>query len=165
LRGALALAVLLGGCTLYEYQADDDTDPTFPDAGGKGRGPVGRTFFVDRVLSTSDNPDCPVFSQEALSHNVNVASTSTVLVDSMPATGVLVRATPATDGADPPNVTFTVREQWSSSEGPASPSVQYQMFVADDRFTGTATTFFQFSSPPTGTLGCGFSWTFEGFSG
>ncbi|MEO8703825.1 MAG: hypothetical protein ABI867_27490 [Kofleriaceae bacterium] len=164
MRSIVMLALLLGGCTLYEYNADDDVNP--PGVDGGGSGPVGRSFFVSRISDGPRSPGCPLFSEESLSHNVQVNSLTSVVIDkSMSATNIQVRTGPARENIDPPNLVFTVNEFWEASEGTANPQITYRLFVASDQFTGTIDTFFQFSSPPTGTVSCNYTWTTSGFSG
>jgi hypothetical protein len=160
LRLVLA-ALLLGGCTLYEYKPDEDGPGPGPDGGGGGGGPIGRFFFVDRQ-STASDPLCPAFSSRDQSHTVDVDGPGMVRVDGTFATNTTVRSQPAREGIDAPNVIFTIDEVWSAPEGDAFPNINYQMFVDEFLFTGKASTAFQFESPPTGLVTCDYSWSFEG---
>ncbi|MEO8703824.1 MAG: hypothetical protein ABI867_27485 [Kofleriaceae bacterium] len=159
----LFAAVLLGGCTLYEYNAGDDSPPGTPDGGTTTGGPIGRLFFVERSLGSSPSTMCPPFSQQDLSHNVDVVATSSVRVDGMPASSVTVRNTPAREGQDGPNVLFTINETWDSPDGLAMPALHYTMFVDQSQFTGSANAVFGFNSPD-GPTTCSYNWTFSGFS-
>lgn len=154
LRVALLL-VLATGCTLYERKGGsggDDDGPGGSGSGGGGGGPVGRTFFVERTTSSSS--PCPIFDGETLAHQVSVNDLFDVNVDGRLAIDVSVRDQPAFEAnGEPPNVVFTIDEQWSSPNGPAFPFIRYEMWVDTSFATGKASTEFPFES-----TSCSYTW-------
>lgn len=143
------VALLLGGCTVYETNGGDD------DVGPPGSGPIGRQFFVERVR-VSESP-CPPFMETDAPHTV-VVEQSSVFVDDLPAGGAAIRGGPAREEAgDLPNLAFAVFESWTSNEGFASPQVQYEMWVDGALVTGKASTAFQHQGP-AGPVTCTYGW-------
>lgn len=143
-RAALSLALTLAGCTLETGAGGDDD--------GTARGPIGRTFLLERTIATAS--DCGEFAELEQTREVEVEA-SEVFVDGTLAAGPVIRPGPVReDAGDPPNLAFTVFESWSSSTGGANPLVQYTVWVDGAVVTGVADTSF----PPD----CTYAWTVVG---
>jgi len=140
----LALALALAGCAAESPEG----------------GPVGSEFDVARV-QVSASP-CPRFAEELLPHYISVTSASELLVDGHAAQSVAVVAADANqDAGDEPNIAFTVRESWTSTEGAAAPPIAYRLWAHEDEIVGMATTSFAFDTPTLGT-DCSYGWLVSG---
>ena len=141
---ATCLAILLAGCA----------------ADGASDGPVGSEFSVTRV-QVSASP-CPRFAEEDVVHHIAVSAIDELLVDGHPAAQITVLATDAIqDAGDDPNLVFTIRESWTSTEGLAAAPVSYRLWAHEDEIAGMAATSFPFDTPTSGT-DCSYGWLVSG---
>jgi len=148
----LIIVALLAGCTLYESKASGGDDGSGSGSGG----PVGRSFFLDRTPTSPAG--CPFFSEENQPHDIAIEPTQVRIDGSNLAASPSVRNTPAREPVDAPNVTFKVFEQWNSAEGPAAPSVDYQLWVDGTFISGKASSTFTFNSIELGPTSCSYTW-------
>jgi len=140
----LALVLALAGCAAESPEG----------------GPVGSEFDVARV-QVSASP-CPRFAEEQLAHYIIVTSERELLVDGHAAQSITVIPTAAIqDAGDEPNIAFTVRESWTSTEGAVAPPIAYRLWAHDDEIAGMATTSFAFDTPTLGT-DCSYGWLVSG---
>jgi hypothetical protein len=130
------LGVLLSSCTLYENEGGSGSN-------GPGQGPIGRTFFLGRVIISST--PCPDFFEKESAHDIEVESMSVVRVDGAIAASPVVKAGIAREANGvPPNLSFTTFESWDSGDGFAAPQIRYDVWVDAQFITGKATTSFIF---------------------
>jgi hypothetical protein len=123
-------------------------------------GPVGSEFDVARQ-QVSASP-CPRFAEELLPHYISVTSATELLVDGHAAQSfTVVTAAANQDAGDEPNIAFTVRESWTSTEGAVAPPIAYRLWAHDDEIVGMATTSFAFDTPTLGT-DCSYGWLVSG---
>jgi hypothetical protein len=156
---SVLIGLLLSGCYIVEPEhgsgGDDSPPPPGDGSGGGGSGPIGRTFNISRTPTSPSK--CPQFAQENQGHTIMVTPTDVLLENQMFAFNVQVRSDAASEANfDSPNVVFTVFENWSSSEGPASPDVQYQLWVSGNQLTGDANASFAFIDTV-----CSYTWRIQ----
>jgi hypothetical protein len=142
--------LLLSGCYIVEPggPSGDDTPPPPPG----DQGPIGRSFTIGR---TPTSPSCADFVEENQSHQISVEANA-VFVGGGSALNTLVRAAPALEGSDAPNVTFTHNEFWTGMDGSTAVQVRYSIWVSGDFVTGDVNASFNF-------LGnfCSYTWRVE----
>ena len=129
-------------------------------ADGATAGPVGSAYQITR-LQVSASP-CPRFAEELLPHYISVTSATELLVDGHAAQSfTVVTADANQDAGDEPNIAFTVRESWTSTEGAVAPPIAYRLWAHEDEIVGMATTSFAFDTPTLGT-DCSYGWLVSG---
>jgi hypothetical protein len=132
------IGLLLTGCYIVEPGPGPSGDDTPPPPGGEG--PVGRSFFIERIPTS---PSCADFAEENQTHQISV-QTNQVFVGGALASGTTVRSAPANESSDAPNVIFVHDEFWTSTEGSTAVQIHYTIWVSGPIVTGDVLASFQF---------------------
>jgi hypothetical protein len=107
-------------------------------------------WTLEREL-TFDDP-CPSF---------DIATTVEIAVARLDDGALEVRIGDATQRIDGDTLVFTSDESWTSSDGPASPTIEWDLVEQDGELAGTAATRFVFDTEDAGTT-CRYAWSVLG---